>query len=265
MSNAEVNAPETTLTWGRVARRPQWIVALILVMAVAAGFAWLGKWQLERAILNAQVVDHKTETVVDIGTLAQPAAYLTDAAAGHMVSTPMYLDRSTLMILSERYNDGEAGYWVIGRGATENGLLPIALGWSASLTDAQAFIASMKSEISTQVLTPVVGRLMPAEAPTEPKPDQNPQTMTTMAVAQLINMWPLSTSPTYFSYLVAKTPPAGLTAIVSTPPITDTSLNWLNIFYAIEWLVFALMAFYLWYRLVRDAKQREEDTERSKP
>jgi hypothetical protein len=100
---------------------------------------------------------------------------------------------------------------------------------------------------------------MPAEAPTEPKPDQDPQTMTTMAVAQLINTWPLSTSPTYFSYLVAKTPPAGLSAIVSTPPITDTSLNWLNIFYAIEWLVFALMAFYLWYRLVKDAKQREED------
>jgi len=29
------------------------------------------------------------------------------------------------------------------------------------------------------------------------------------------------------------------------------------VFYAIEWVVFAGFAFFLWYRLVKDARQRE--------
>jgi hypothetical protein len=34
-------------------------------------------------------------------------------------------------------------------------------------------------------------------------------------------------------------------------------LNLLNIFYATEWAVFALLAFYVWYRLVRDRWEQE--------
>ncbi|WP_054821545.1 hypothetical protein [Arthrobacter sp. JCM 19049] len=36
-------------------------------------------------------------------------------------------------------------------------------------------------------------------------------------------------------------------------------MNWLNVFYGIEWVVFAGFAFFLWYRLVRDDYQRELD------
>ena len=39
-------------------------------------------------------------------------------------------------------------------------------------------------------------------------------------------------------------------------------MNWLNIFYAVEWAIFAGFAFYLWYRLARDAWEKEvEDLE----
>ena len=39
-------------------------------------------------------------------------------------------------------------------------------------------------------------------------------------------------------------------------------MNWLNIFYAAEWAVFAGFAFYLWYRLAKDAWEKEvEDFE----
>lgn len=260
MSEPEVNVPVPAVTWGQVARRPQWIVALILVMLVAAGFAWLGKWQLERAVLNAQVTDHHTETVVRLSSIAQPATYLSDAAGGHMVRADAFIDGSTAMVLSERYNDGKQGFWVIGRATTTSGMLPVALGWTATKAEADSIVSKMKSTVTPEVLAPLVGRLMPAESPVEPKSTQNPQAMTTMAVAQLVNVWPASTAPTYFAYLVAKDAPAGTTTIVSTAPISDTSLNWLNVFYAIEWLVFAGFAFYLWYRLVKDAKQREEDS-----
>lgn len=39
-------------------------------------------------------------------------------------------------------------------------------------------------------------------------------------------------------------------------------MNWLNLFYAAEWAVFAGFAFYFWYRLAKDAWEKEvEDLE----
>ena len=37
----------------------------------------------------------------------------------------------------------------------------------------------------------------------------------------------------------------------------EVEINWLTAFYAIEWLFFALAAFYLWWRLVKDQVIRE--------
>jgi len=57
---------------------------------------------------------------------------------------------------------------------------------------------------------------------------------------------------------VVEGPLAGLEQIDSPEPSSDVTLNWLNVFYAIEWVVFAGFALYLWYRLVRDAWERQQ-------
>jgi len=51
----------------------------------------------------------------------------------------------------------------------------------------------------------------------------------------------------------------GLTRIDSPKPSSDVEVNLLNIFYAVEWVVFAGFAIFLWYRLVRDAWEREQE------
>ena len=84
--------------------------------------------------------------------------------------------------------------------------------------------------------------------------------MQTVAVAQLINVWAdYDDRPVYFGYVTSAEPVDGLVAISSPPPAQDVELNWLNIFYAIEWALFAGFAIYLWYRLVRDAVERERE------
>jgi hypothetical protein len=109
----------------------------------------------------------------------------------------------------------------------------------------------------------MMGRLMPPQEPTAPDPGADPTQLTAMSVAALANIWPL-TVPTYYEgYLVLDEPPTGLETIESIPVITGASLNWLNVFYAIEWVVFAGFAFFLWYRLVRDALHREIEEESS--
>jgi surfeit locus 1 family protein len=228
-------------------------------MGVASGFAWLGKWQLERAIVSGQANNQEFNVVVPLESLAQPGGGVTDKAAGHLVSTTGALDRSTLVIINDRLNDGKLGYWLAGRVQTEKGALATALGWGSTLEAVTSVKERMAREITPAVLSPITGRFMPSENPAIPKASENPYTLTTMAVAQLLNVWPASASKIYGGYLVAKDAPQGLTAIYSIAPVSDASYNLLNLFYAIEWLVFAGFAFFMWYRLVRDRVEREED------
>jgi len=52
---------------------------------------------------------------------------------------------------------------------------------------------------------------------------------------------------------------AGLDEIDAPAPSTEVTINWLNIFYSIEWAVFAGFAVFLWFRLVKDAWEREQE------
>lgn len=250
------------LSFWRVARRPQWIVALLLVMGLAGGFAWLGKWQLERAIITGQNSEKHVDVVVPIESLVRPGGPTSEKAAGHLVSVTAMLDRSSLLVVFDRMNNDKLGYWLVGKFNTADAALAVALGWAPSIQTIDAVKSRLQSEMAVQAFMPIEGRLMPSEAPNVPKSGMNPQTLTSMSVAQLINIWPETDISLYTGYLVAAAAPAGLIPIVSTPPVSDATYNWLNIFYAIEWIVFAGFAFYMWYRLVRDRLEREQDEQK---
>lgn len=249
----------------KTALRPKWVLFLLFVMALAAAFAWLGQWQLARAIEAAQPIDTESEIVVPLEDLLAPGMPSTQKSGGHMTEITGYLDPQAYTLLTGRLNQGQAGYWVVGRMITtvDQASLPVALGWAATADEANTVL----SELSTQpVAEPTLwtGRFMPTEAPALPGTQEDPLTEKTLSVASLVNLWPDFTGTVYSGYLVADTPPAGLDAIDSIAPMNEGSVNWLNIFYAIEWTVFAGFAFYIWWRMVRDEHLRElEELEQS--
>jgi len=236
---------------------------LVFVLAVAAVFAWLGKWQVERAVISSAQNSIPDQRAVPLSTLASPGVPITEAAAARRVTVEAQLDTSSVMVLKNRLNFGANGYWVIGRLTTftnnELASLPAALGWAPTREVADVAVASIRDSLTAEAFLPIMGRLMPPQQPTVPDPGADPTELTTMSVAALANIWPLTVPAYYEGYLVLDEPPAGLETIESMPVITDASLNWLNVFYAIEWVVFAGFAFFLWYRLVRDALQRERE------
>ena len=75
---------ETTLF--QMMLRPRWIGALVLALALAAGFAWLGQWQLERAVESGKVIDAPSETVLPLAQVAKPNGPITDKATGQLVT-----------------------------------------------------------------------------------------------------------------------------------------------------------------------------------
>jgi cytochrome oxidase assembly protein ShyY1 len=243
----------------KTALRPKWVLFLLFVMALAAAFAWLGQWQLERAIEAAQPVDTESEIVVPLESLLVPGMPSTDKSGGHMAEITGTMVPDAYTQLSGRLNQGQAGYWVVGRLITApETSLPVALGWTASQDDADAVVATL-SALPQAEPTVWTGRFMPTEAPDLPGTSEDPLTESTLSVASLVNQWPDYSGTVYSGYLIAQTAPAGLVEIDSIAPMNEGSVNWLNIFYAIEWTVFAGFAFYIWWRLVKDAYEREQD------
>ncbi|MDR6906747.1 cytochrome oxidase assembly protein ShyY1 [Agromyces sp. 3263] len=243
--------------------RPRWVLALLLALGIAAAFALLGQWQLERAVEQAVVVERPTEEVRPLADVAQPDGPTLQASTGQRVEVSGTFVPGDTVVVEGRLNDGVMGYWPVAHlevtDATPGGL-PVALGWTDDLDTAREAAARFDADVAAGDEVTVVGRFLPSEAPIAPEDDQDPLAIRSVAVAQLINVWTdYDDRPVYFAYVTAAEPIAGLDAISSPPPEESVELNWLNIFYAVEWAVFAGFAIFLWYRLVRDAVERERD------
>jgi surfeit locus 1 family protein len=237
-----------------VARRPRWIGALLLALAIAAGFSALGQWQLARSVASAPVDLSNTETPVVLSSLAKPGMAVTSTQVGRMVTTSGTLVAGDYVVLSKRLNGGTAGFWLVGHVTTQSGAeLAVALGWAR--TRAQAVAA----EDSATIASPLIGRYLPSEPPDQPDVDKGVQSAA--SVPAFINQWADFGGSVYGGYLVASTSTDGLEAIDSPAPSQEVSLNWLNIFYAAEWAIFAGFAIYLWYRLVKDEVEKEVEKE----
>jgi len=239
----------------QIARRPRWIGALILALAIAASFAALGQWQLSRSLEGGEITEQQSETVVELDSVATAQTPLASATTGQTVTFTAELIPGDYVVLSDRRSAGATGYWVVGHGVEPGGAsVAIALGWAASADDAASAIAGLEA---AQPESTITGRLLPTESPQQS--DFEAGTRSALAVSELVNLWDEVPAGTYGGYVVSFVAPAGLDAIDSPPPITEVSLNLLNVFYAVEWVVFAGFAVFLWYRLVRDVWEEERE------
>jgi surfeit locus 1 family protein len=234
-----------------VARRPRWIAALLLCLGIAAGFAGLGQWQLSRSVVNVDTEAPDTEAAVPLASIAEPQTEVTQTQLGRRVTVEGELIASDFTVLTGRNNGDLAdGAWLVGHLVTEEGAtLAVALGWApdaAAATAAQGASPPVAFE----------GRYLPSEAPTES--DFEAGERSALAVAELINIWP-DAVPAYGGYLVLDQAWPGLDPIYSPAPSREIEFNLLNLFYALEWAIFAGFAIYLWYRLVRDVVEREQE------
>ncbi|MCW4386018.1 hypothetical protein OH146_09565 [Salinibacterium sp. SYSU T00001] len=242
-----------------VARRPRWIAALVLALGIAAAFAALGQWQLERSVASGEIVTRVTETRVPLDELAEPQIPVAAAHDGQLVSVAGTWVPGDAVILSGRLHEGEPGFWLVGHLTTVDGAgLAVALGWSAerdAVADAAAELEAAASADHGPVQ--IDGRYLMGEAPQET--DFEAGELNSLAPATLVNLWStLDDRGTYGGYVVAEEPIAGLTAIDAPPPPAPQEINWLNLFYAAEWVIFAGFAIFLWWRLVKDAWEAEE-------
>lgn len=276
MTTPEVFPP----TLREVLLRPRWIALLGLCLVVAGVFAWLGQWQLSRAIDTDPLPPGATEEVQPLADIVEPGRYLPEPLVGQRVDVTGTWVPGDFLVVATRYNDGVEGYWVTGQlrvdpstgsgtGAEGSGSgdaaptsIAVAIGWVATPEEAAAAVDLLEAEASGDPVD-VRGRIISDEGPALPPKGGDPFVMTRMSSAALLAQWHDTDGlAVYRPYLVSEDTAGGLIEISSRPPEDSAGVHWLNIFYAAEWAVFAGFAFYLWYRLAKDAWEREiEDLE----
>lgn len=248
-------------TLREVMLRPRWLGVLAFALAVAGIFAWLGQWQLDRAIDTDPVPEGATEVLQPLDAIVQPGDYLEEPLVGQRVEVEGTWVEDDFLVVASRFNDGTEGYWVTGQlrvaDTAEPTSLAVAIGWAATQADAEAAAARLDQTASGQSVT-LRGRVISDEGPLPPPNGADPATMIRMSPAALLSLWHDTDGlAVYRPYLVSETANGGLVDIVARPPVAGSPVNWLNLFYAAEWAVFAGFAFYFWYRLARDAWERE--------
>ncbi|WP_241156194.1 SURF1 family cytochrome oxidase biogenesis protein [Leucobacter chromiireducens] len=257
-------------TLGQVMRRPLWILALLFALAVAGGFAWLGQWQMSIAVRSDDPELIDTESPRALADVSDLAKGVTEDAAGVVVDVSGAFVPGDSRVVAPRQNDGADGAWVVGHLVTEDperAHLAVAIGWAPSAAAAEAAIPQLEGAEGFAAERELEGRYMPPEGPQVPKPSDDPQAMPTMIPAHFANVWADVDAPVYSGFLVlhetgdvgALLASADLEVVDSVPPLPAEKVNWLNVFYAIEWVVFAGFAVFFWFRLTRDAWEKEHE------
>ncbi|MFM6939918.1 MAG: SURF1 family cytochrome oxidase biogenesis protein [Rhodoluna sp.] len=226
-------------TFFRVATRPKWIGALLLSLLVAAIFAGLGQWQLDRAF-----------------TKDEPKTNSSDSSLA-LVEKKVMLDVKNVYIVDGRMQNGVTGYWLLMNSKDENLVsTTIAVGWVEKLADAERLRNGFKGLYQAEAFLPISGYPLPSEAP-QPADSGKPYLLHSVSLGQLINLYspdqPIKSSPEYLA-LSAQSVQFSDKAL---QPIQVTyrdgeKINWLSAFYFLEWMLFAGFAVFLWWRLVMD-------------
>jgi cytochrome oxidase assembly protein ShyY1 len=252
----------------KTALKPRWIAGFVFAIVISGVFVLLSQWQFGRSTQPEAPVNPATEQVQPLTQTLEPGDFFHGTDADQMVSAQGTYDPAKQVLVPGRLHDGKTGYWVVsafavsgaptlsGVAASPQTWIPVARGWVADPADAG------DPPSGTVELT---GRLLPSEAPlagTAAAPGQ----ATAVSVAELINYWEVSSYPGF----VAATAEVANGADISAAAVREDLLpleigpqppaqkiNWLNLFYSLEWVVFAGFALFIWWRLVKDDYHRD--------
>jgi surfeit locus 1 family protein len=172
-----------------------------------------------------------------------------------LVSAEAELDAKNALVVANRLQlvDGDLveGYWVVANSFVEGASLTLALGFTEDLATAQSTAANLEA-----ITADIVGYVQPTEA-VKPRVDG---VLTSVVLGQLVNLYFSEPTPSHPVYLILESGiDIGLDPISIGIRQQEIEINWLTAFYALEWAFFALAAFYVWWRLVQDARVREAE------
>ena len=232
-------------------RSPRWGAAHVGIAVLAVVFLLLGRWQWH--------VGHKvaplTRQQLAAWRTPQPAAELLTPQGvdgvkiGQAVVATGTYDAARQLLVPGRALGGRDGYYILAPLVTGPGqAVAVNRGWLPADGTAQPAIPAPPSGRVT-----ITGWAAASESATGdvnqngirqagPAPSATgPREIAVISAAQLVNRWPYHLPDGYLSATDAASTQGGLTAIAAPLPAHGTSWDLLNIGYAFQWCLFALV------------------------
>nr|WP_297426850.1 SURF1 family protein [uncultured Actinotalea sp.] len=261
----------------RAALTPRMLGLLLVFLAIAAGCARLGVWQLDRAVQRAEineaarVAQQEQAPATPLGEVLTPRQTFPGDLVGTKVRVTGRFDGETLLVPGRAGPTGEVGYLVLDRFRVTDDGAPSAV--PQADPDADASTAEPGADGAVGVLPVVRGWVAEPSAP-PPAPgeatvqgflqagesferaDLPEGQLAAIAPGQLVNLWG---GPLYTGYLVVSDPLDAGVERLPPPTIPGGGLNLQNLAYALQWWIFGGFAVLLWSRLVRDEARADAE------
>ena len=246
----------------RLALTPRWLAGLGVVLVLVAVFVTLSTWQVSRAEhKNDVTVAADSQTLKDFNDVMSAQVPMPGTLVQQRVRLTGEFLPDDQVVVVDRSLDGRDGYWVVtmfkpdgarlgGDSGLQAGTKPIAIpvlrGWTA---DREAAHASRAPQ-GTITFNAAVNSIE-APAPTKGLPEGEVGSVSTSQLVNLFNVY------SYSGYLypdaqAASTVGAGGLVHVPLAKATGGGVDLQSAAYAVEWILFAGFALYIWWRLLRD-------------
>ena len=241
---------------------PRLLPLHLLGVAATVAAVLLGFWQLDawHARRDAAAQDLSSVAPVALDRVLGPDDPFPSAAVGRPVDVSGKWLPGSSFYVSDRDLEGRVGYWVVTPVAVceqpadcaSSSALLVVRGWTARPADAPAAPAG-RVKLS--------GWLQPAEGSGVPDPNPKDDVLPQLRIADAIQR---VDQDLYGAYLIARDASptdamAGLEPVTpDSLPAPDTTTGLRNLFYAVEWWVFAGFALFIWGRWARDEVERSQ-------
>ena len=255
--------------------------SLLLVLVLVTCFVGLSAWQVDRAQHKNDVTDSAgVDELKDFNDVMDAQAPMPGILADQRVSLSGHWIPDAQVVIPGRVQDGDSGYWVVTMFAPDGAHLgegvkvanaekktiaiPVVRGFT---TDEDTAMNSEARDGQVEL----TARIGPIEGPVvgNDLPDGQVHTVST---SQIINLFP--DLLTYSGFLIPETADGaaasvgtdGLEQVPTTTTRDEGGFDLQSAVYALEWIIFAAMALYMWFQLLRDdfvRRRLDEDSQDS--
>lgn len=248
----------------RVALRPYFLGLLALMVVATLVCGLLATWQWDRAHRAMSSQAAGAQELGDIRDVVDIGGAITNEIVGDIVTATGRFDADQQIIVPGRSIDGQDAVIIVAalHVPLEDGtdaLLPVARGWVEADT-----VTGPDGELDPALAPPVPdgeveisGRLEASESAAGGIEDG---VAGEIATPLLVNVWG---SPMYSGYLADVDPIDGLNPMPEAQSAFSKGLNWQNIGYSMQWVLFGAFFLYLWWRSVRSVYLDELEDQRA--
>ncbi|ASK66483.1 hypothetical protein CFK39_12415 [Brachybacterium avium] len=236
----------------RVALRPRFLgmLALMVVATVVCGL--LATWQWDRA--HEVITDQAAgpAQLGDIRGVLDVGSPVTNQIAGDTVTATGSFETGEQVLVPDRKIGGTQAVLVVSSFLVDlddgtQARLPVARGWlpATDVTGADGQIDPALAPVAPQGEIEISGQLEASEAA---RSGVDGGVVGEIATPLLVNEWG---SPMYSGYVSLDEPSGALEPLPAAESDFSRGLNWRNIGYSFQWVIFGGFFLYLWWRSVR--------------